>query len=605
MRMFRWRSVRISILAATAFVGCGRSPTNEADGGVDGSSPSVDAGAPTDAGGTADAGGAPDAGGSTDGSVTTDAGATGDGGIGWDEPAPPCSGVFIPPGLDTLQGPIADAGPGAAFCLDAGVYRLSFAAKLKQNQSVMGAGAALTFIYGSAVLSGWVDAGSAWVVDLSLPDGGSALDGTVLDLNADFAPPQPPLYWGADSYNFWFDHSRGDTFYGGQRLARVGELWDGGVSPVDAGPPTAVAAGQLFVDYDRHLVYVGSDPASAQVEIALAPTAFAPQSAAATGVTLAYFAVQRFGNQIAAPGEEPIQSGANWTVHHVDGSYNHGPALRQVSGLSLSHSRFVNNGSNGSGGGMVGGLIDSVDWELNNKEIRSETNVGAGGVKFGSTRDVVVRNSIASRNYGPGIWFDVGSRFVVVQDNIVQDNVSQGIRQEIGFECVIRDNVVSGNSGVFAGDKGDIVIAASGAADVSVYPLDGFWVDAGFGNSIEIYGNVIAVGDAGEPAVLLGQGPRYQATEFDLDGGLHVLRNVHVHDNTMMLAGTRPMVELTNALPADAGVDPWDAGSTFLRNAYVTGGECAKDLWSWGGASLSFAGWQDAGQDPGPAGSCN
>src|SRR5579863_5783732 len=102
MRMFRWRSVRISILAATAFVGCGRSPTNEADGGVDGSSPSVDAGAPTDAGGTADAGGAPDAGGSTDGSVTTDAGATGDGGIGWDEPAPPCSGVFIPPGLDTL-----------------------------------------------------------------------------------------------------------------------------------------------------------------------------------------------------------------------------------------------------------------------------------------------------------------------------------------------------------------------------------------------------------------------------------------------------------------------------------------------------------------------
>jgi hypothetical protein len=295
----------------------------------------------------------------------------------------------------------------------------------------------------------------------------------------------------------------------------------------------------------------------------------------------------------------------NWTVHHVDGSYNHGLGLHQVSGLSLSHSRFLDNGSNGTGGGMVGGLFDSVDWELNNHEIRTEPNVGAGGIKFGATRDVVVRNSIASRNYGPGIWFDVGSRFVVVQDNIVQDNVSQGIRQEIGFECVIRDNVVSGNSGVIAGDKGDIVIAASGAADLSAYPLDGFWVDAGFGNSIEIYGNAVTVGDAGEPAVLLGQGPRYQATEFDLDGGLHVLRNVHVHDNAMVLAGTRPTVELTDTLPPDAGVDPWDAGNGFFANTYVTGGKCATDFWSWGGASLSFAGWQDAGQDPGPAGSCN
>jgi parallel beta-helix repeat protein len=618
--------VRMALLGTlcVATLRCGSGNAGGADiGPISDAGPVADAGPTADAAPTIDAGPTPDAGPAADAgfdggpssdSGVPDSGATpcpscdggngSDGGINWDEPAPPCTGTSIPPGLDTLQGPIAAAGTGTTFCLAAGEYRVTYPAKLKQQQSVYGAGATLTFVYGSTVVTQWSDAGSAWVADLTLPDSGSLLDGTIIDLNADFVPA-PPFLWGADSFNYWFDHSRGDTFYAGERLTRVGEIWDGGVAPGDAGLPTRLLPGQLFVDYDQHLVYIGSDPSQAQVEVALAPSAFAPEGAAATGVTIAYLAVQRFGNQIAAGGnEEPIACAAGWTVHHVDGSFNHGPAVHLFNSISLSHSRFFDNGCLGAGGGVFGGLIDSCDFEENNKEIRVQPGTGNGGIKFGATLDTIIRNSIANGNFGPGIWFDGGSRFFMIIGNTVQNNLGQGIRNEIGFECVIRDNVVSGSSGV-PGDKGDIVMAASGAADVSQYPLDPFWLDAGFGNSIEIYGNMVSVGDAGEMAIDVGQAARYNPTPFDPDGGLHLARNVHVHDNTVSLSGLYEEVGVTDNMPADSGVNPWSAGNTFVGNHYVTGGNCNKDFWTWGGVRMTFSEWQDAGQDSAPGGSCN
>ncbi len=411
-----------------------------------------------------------------------------------------------------------------------------------------------------------------------------------------------PFYWGAKSYNAVFDHSRGDTFYDGQRLTRVGELWMGTVAPGDAGAPTSLAAGELFVDYDQHKIYIGSDPSKGTVDVALTPTVFEAENASATGVTIAYLAVQRFGNQIAAPGEEPIECGTGWTVHHVDGSYNHGSAVHHGPGMSLSHSHFYEDGCMGTGGQLVGSTIDSCDYENNNDEIRVQPGTGNGGVKVGAALDGVIRNCIASNNYGPGIWFDSSSRFFIVEGNTIQNNISQGIRHEIGFECVIRNNIVSSNSGL-PGDRGDIVMAASGAADTSLFPLDAFWLDAGLGNSIEIYGNTVTVGDAGEMAIDVTQSARFGGA-FVLDGGLHLARDVHVHDNTFTLSGTNPNVGVTDTLPADASVDPWDAGNGFVANSYATSGQCAQAFWTWRGMAMTFSEWQGAGQDPTPAGTC-
>ena len=73
----------------------------------------------------------------------------------------------------------------------------------------------------------------------------------------------------------------------------------------------------------------------------------------------------------------------------------------------------------------------------------------AGGTKFWATTGLVVRNSCVHHNAGPGLWTDYDNIDTLYEGNIVFSNANDGIKHEISYDAIIRDNIVAGNGGTF------------------------------------------------------------------------------------------------------------------------------------------------------------
>ena len=133
-----------------------------------------------------------------------------------------------------------------------------------------------------------------------------------------------------------------------------------------------------------------------------------------------------------------------WLVSNVTARWNHGVGLffgpeTRVSGGSFSH-----NGQLGIGGTGEGSTIDGVEIAYNNY---AGYNSGweAGGTKFARTRNLVVRNSCVHHNAGPGLWTDIDNIDMLYQGNKVFLNADDGIKHEISYDAIIRNNVVAHN----------------------------------------------------------------------------------------------------------------------------------------------------------------
>jgi parallel beta-helix repeat protein len=510
---------------------------------------------------------------------------------------PPCVGTRLLPGADTIQTAVKSAPAGTTFCLAAGEYRLTTPITPKSNQVFIGAGMGQTVLLGSTLETAWTKSGSRWYADV-----GAALDGSIYDRNGS----TETSYYSTDgSDNRYFSRTLGDTFLNGKRLVRIGELYQGTTAGAPGVSASSVVSGQFFADYDEHHITIGDDPSGNKLEIALSPIAF--DGTAVSGVTVSYLSLLEFANQNWEPGQSPIEPGTNWTVDHVDSSYNHARGLQVGPGIRVTNSRFIDNGAIGTGGGTTGVLIDSCDYEQNNQGINFLYGIGSAGVKFGATNDTIVRNSTFNANAGVGIWFDCGSRFNVVENNTVTGNTQAGIAFEISYEAIARNNTVTGNGEQGGGVRANIGIPSSGAADPS-YPLDSFWIGMGGTASLEVYGNTVD-NAGGVPAILLGQADRSVADPSTICGpqltanGTRSTNNVHVRGNTFTIA-SRAAVAVAQSVPTPPNPDIYKNGNTFVGNAYDTGGSCGSPHWYWQNTNLTFAQWQAYGLDPAPSGVC-
>jgi parallel beta-helix repeat protein len=109
----------------------------------------------------------------------------------------------------------------------------------------------------------------------------------------------------------------------------------------------------------------------------------------------------------------------------------------------------------------------------------------AGGTKFHRTRGLVVRDSCAHHNNGPGLWTDMDNIDTIYEGNTVFLNANDGIKHEISYESIIRDNVVAHN-----GKDHDIWLWGSqiliqNSPNVRVYG-NLVEVSTGFGNGISV-----------------------------------------------------------------------------------------------------------------------
>ena len=209
----------------------------------------------------------------------------------------------------------------------------------------------------------------------------------------------------------------------------------------------------------------------------------------------------------------------------------------------------------------------------------------AGGGKLARTTRLIVRGNVIHHNFGPGIWTDIDNVDATYLDNFVYKNLGEGIKHEISYNAVIRNNTVCNN-----GRGQDVWLWGSQVLiqnSQNVFIADNLIVVKGVGNGIGLIqqsrGN--------------GSGPGY---------GPHLARNNTVTGNEIVFLQNRGfMMGAVADFEAPALFE--QGGNVFNGNLYHVGaGDHAWDAvqsrrWTWNGTALDFARWQSYAFDLGGA----
>ena len=289
---------------------------------------------------------------------------------------------------------------------------------------------------------------------------------------------------------------REDLFFNGRLYQRVASL-------EDLGP------GKWF--YDDRSAYVVDDPSGQLVELGVTPAAFHGDAAS---VVIKDLIVEKYATN-AQEGAILADEGRGWRIANVTARWNHGAGLSFGPETEVAGGSFSYNGQLGiRGAGGEGSRIEGVEIAFNNYAGYSPW-WEAGGAKFLETTGLIVQNSCVHHNQGRGLWTDYDNRNTLYEGNIVFSNANDGIKHEISYDAIIRDNIVAANGSDYDNWLWGSQILVQNSSNVEVY-----------GNLVEVaadFGNGVGIvqQDRGEGAY----------------GPWHAVRNA-VHDNTIVHLGS-------------------------------------------------------------------
>ncbi len=118
---------------------------------------------------------------------------------------------------------------------------------------------------------------------------------------------------------------------------------------------------------------------------------------------------------------------------------NHGPGITFNSNWIVRNNYIHKNGQLGIGGSGENILVEANEISENN-QAGFDTGWEAGGSKFAYTTNLTVRNNYVHDNLGPGLWTDIDNINTIYEENIVTYNNNAGIKHEISFDVIIRNN---------------------------------------------------------------------------------------------------------------------------------------------------------------------
>jgi hypothetical protein len=304
--------------------------------------------------------------------------------------------------------------------------------------------------------------------------------------------------------------------------------------------------GQWFYDDNTGKVYISTNPSGHKVEFSMTTAGF---SGMATGVQISHLIVEKYAN--------PPQSGAiggahakaqGWTVLNVEARWNHGTGISLGPSAHVESCNVHHNGQMGLG--AVGANVTIV-----NNEIAYNNYAGykeaweAGGTKFALTDNLVVRSNYVHDNNGNGLWTDIDNIHSLYEKNKVINNKGEGLRHEISYDAIIRNNLLKGN-------KAGIMVVLS--------------------PNVEVYGNVIEVPVDGIDGIRVANGQRGVGAY-----GPHIAHDDHVHNNIITYLGPAGRSGLSGPLATATGV-------TFDSNEYhIIGGGDSHWIWSSGAETIS------------------
>lgn len=152
-----------------------------------------------------------------------------------------------------------------------------------------------------------------------------------------------------------------------------------------------------------------------------------------------------------------------------------GPYACARAWVSAQNAQFIHcDMSDGPEVGLLGYQADGtlVDGgRYHDNAAGSDIGNEAGGMKFGLSTNITIRNLEADHNAGPGIWLDVSCDDATVTGNHAHHNTRSGIMFEISDGCTISGNTCNRNGSEPGGNayesRSGIMVSSSRNATVS------------------------------------------------------------------------------------------------------------------------------------------
>lgn len=374
------------------------------------------------------------------------------------------------------------------------------------------------------------------------------------DLSAARTPPPGSIEVrpGADLEALVADEPAGAVFF-----LHAGVYEGPSISPKD-GMTFIGAPGATFHGLDR-------------VDFAFRPTG---DQVTIRGLVVEHYASPLQMGAITAGGHEQKDQTTGWRIEECEVRNNAGGGIRLGDEMQVLRSHIHHNGQIGLVGIADGTLIEDNEIAYNNTR-GVDSGWEAGGTKFVLSEGLVVRGNYVHHNDGKGIWTDIDNIDVLIERNIVEDNTQAGIMHEIGYDAIIRDNVVRRNGFQgpgWAWDAGITVVNSS---------------------NVEVVGNLVEDNADGITGIQQSRG-----------SGAHgpwLLTGLWVHHNRIRQGpDTRPGGSpMAVGVSRDSDPDPFGAGAgnRFDHNIYVLLGDANARYFAWADGARTAAEWRDFGLD--------
>ncbi|MGZ4753634.1 MAG: right-handed parallel beta-helix repeat-containing protein [Acidimicrobiia bacterium] len=342
--------------------------------------------------------------------------------------------------LLTLGRAVAKAPSGATIVLRAGSYHESVVIPSGKQLTVQSWPGEAVWLDGSVPVTSWAESGGRWHADgwttkfdASPTYTRGAADSTAA--NWGFVNPSYPM------------------------AAHPDQIWINGVAQRQVGSLAEVVPGTFFHDEAANQLWLGSDPAGAEVRASDLIRALMIRSDASVVRGLG---IRRYAPSVPDMGAVTVER-PKVVVENVaiTDSATTGLYVASASDVTLRNLYVARSGMLGFGGSYADNLtIDRVLSENNNSEHFNSAPV-SGGAKVTRSRGVVVRDSIFRSNFGPGLWMDESVYDMKIFGNEMRDNSGHGTSLEISAKAVFANNIVTNNSG--------FGIKINNTSDVSVW----------------------------------------------------------------------------------------------------------------------------------------
>ncbi len=335
----------------------------------------------------------------------------------------------------------------------------------------------------------------------------------------------------------------------------------------------AVTNNTWFFDYVADRIYIGNNPSGHVVETSVTRAAFTCEGGPISGVTISNLVIEKYAT-LGNTGTINAPNSVSWTVTNCEVRLNHATGIfLSTSGIGTNNFSH-HNGQSGAGCyNCTGVLWDSNEFSYNGAFF--DPFWAASGYKMALVLNTTVSNNFAHHNYGGGLWSDFDCENIIYSGNRCEDNDQFGIFHEIGWACIIRNNVCQRNGFGAGGSSpaaGGIFVASS--------------------NDVEIYGNTVVDNYWAITAYEEDRGTSPNAGHIGVTYRAH---NLNVHDNLIRQDGAAVTLGYSG-MQSTVGSLPFTAfNNRWTHNTYYLGANASYFLWQ--GLIVNEISWQAYGND--------